>query len=59
MFDYGLTFTMSAAGDMLKNTNKSVSEIAAELQFSNRTHFYKLFEQYYGMTPLKYRECNK
>ncbi len=56
LFDYGLTFTMASAGNMLRNTNKTVSEIAAELQFTNRTHFYKLFEEYYGMTPLQYRE---
>lgn len=56
LFDYSLTFTMAAAEHMLKNTKKSVSEIVLELQFSNRTHFYKLFVQYYGMTPQKYRQ---
>jgi AraC-like DNA-binding protein/mannose-6-phosphate isomerase-like protein (cupin superfamily) len=56
LFDYGMTFTMAAAGDMLKNTTKNVSQIAEELRFSNRTHFYKVFEKYYHMTPLQYRK---
>lgn len=56
LFDYSMTFTMAAAADMLKNTKKNVSQIAEELNFSNRTHFYKVFDQYYHMTPKEYRE---
>lgn len=55
LFDYSMNFTMNAAVDMLENTKKSVSEIAAELQFTNRTHFYKIFQERYHMTPTEYR----
>lgn len=58
LFDYSMTFTMAAAKEMLSRTKKSVSEIADELHFSNRTHFYKLFEQNCGMTPRQYRKMN-
>lgn len=56
LFDYSMNFTMKTAADMLKNTKKSVSDIASELQFNNRTHFYKLFKNYFGVTPREYRE---
>ncbi|MCD8067892.1 MAG: helix-turn-helix transcriptional regulator, partial [Lachnospiraceae bacterium] len=56
LFDYSMSFTMEYAARLLKETQKSVSDIAAELKFSNRTHFYKLFEAYYHVTPVQYRE---
>ena len=55
LFDYSMNFTMNAAVDMLEKTQKSVSEIAAELQFTNRTHFYKIFQERYHMTPKEYK----
>ena len=58
LFDYSMNFTMCAAADMLTNTQKSVSEIAAELQFTNRSHFYKIFQERYHMTPKEYRVEN-
>ncbi len=56
LFDYSMNFTMNTAAEMLKNSKKSVSEIAAELQFSNRTHFYKIFKKHFGVTPREFRE---
>lgn len=55
LFDYSMNFTMKHAAHLLKNTKKSVSEIACELKFNNRTHFYKIFEKYYQITPREYR----
>ena len=40
---------------MLKESNLSVSEIAPQLKFTNRTHFYYLFRKKYGMTPQEWR----
>ena len=40
---------------LLSNTDKSISAIIDELGFSNRSHFYRLFEKAYGQTPLDYR----
>ena len=56
LFDYGMSFCLEKAKWMLKNTNVSVSAIAEKLQFTNRTHFYKLFKKEYGMTPQEYRK---
>lgn len=56
LFDYGMTFCLEKAKWMLKNTNLSVSAIAERLQFTNRSHFYKLFKKECGMTPQEYRK---
>lgn len=56
LFDYSMTFTIAAAKDMLKHTKKSVSRIAEELHFTNRTHFYKIFYKDCQMTPKQYRQ---
>ncbi len=56
LFDYSMNFTMDYAAKQLRDTPKSVSEIASELKFSNRTHFYKIFENYYHITPKEYRD---
>lgn len=55
LFDYSMNFTMKHAAHLLKSTKKSVSEIASELKFNNRTHFYQIFEKYYQTTPREYR----
>ena len=55
LFDYAMNFCMKKAADELTHTKKSISEIALELQFSNRTHFYKLFKEKYGVTPKEFR----
>lgn len=54
-----MTFCMRRAAKWLVETDMSISEIAANLQFGNRTNFYKQFEQTYHMTPAKYRAANR
>lgn len=56
LYNYAMTFTMREAANQLKQTDKSISEIAEELWFSNRTHFYQQFRQHYHMTPGAYRK---
>ena len=56
LFQYRLSFTMKEAANLLQNTDYCISEIADKLNFSNRAHFYKLFKEYYGMTPKEYRQ---
>lgn len=58
IFDYGMTFCLKKAAMYLTQTNESVESIAAKLQFSNRTHFYHLFREMYGMTPKEYRKTH-
>lgn len=55
LFDYAMTFCLKQAAYELTHTEASVSEIAQHLQFTNRTHFYRLFEKMYGVTPKEYR----
>ena len=55
LFDYSMTFAMNYAAAQLRDSKKSVSEIASELKFSNRTHFYSVFKKYYGITPREFR----
>lgn len=45
----------SEAAFLLANTDHSVSEVIEKVGGSNRTFFYKRFEQLYGMTPREYR----
>lgn len=56
LFKYSMTFTMVAAETVLCSTQMSISQITKKLHFSNRAHFYKVFDQYYHMTPKQYRE---
>lgn len=56
IFEYGNSFTMQRATDLLKNTDKTVSDIILELGFSDRTHFYRLFQKQFGCTPKAYRK---
>lgn len=55
LYDYGLIFTMKKAAYLLVNTEKPISAIEAQLGFTNRTHFYKLFKKKFGVTPGEYR----
>ena len=40
---------------LLKNSNKTVSEIAYECGFENTSHFSKAFKKYYNNSPSSYR----
>ncbi len=40
---------------LLISTNKSISEIGAECNFPNTSHFIKLFKKEYNLTPANYR----
>ncbi len=55
LYDYGLTFTLKKAEHLLADTENSISTIAMQLGFTNRTHFYKIFKKKYGITPGEYR----
>ncbi len=55
ILEYGQSIYLDEARILLSNTDKSISSIIDELGFSNRSHFYRLFEKAYGQTPLDYR----
>ncbi|MBO5260068.1 MAG: helix-turn-helix domain-containing protein [Agathobacter sp.] len=56
LHDYKMGFCMEKAEYYLANTNESIISIMNMLQFTNRTYFYKLFEEKNGMTPKEYRK---
>ncbi|MCM1121256.1 MAG: AraC family transcriptional regulator [Eubacterium sp.] len=56
ILEYGQSIYLDEARMLLANTDKSISSIIDELGFSNRSHFYRLFERAYGQTPLDYRK---
>lgn len=58
LFDYSMTFTMKHAANQLISTDKTAAQIAAELQFTNKSHFYRLFKDQFGVTPNDYRKIN-
>ncbi len=56
LHDFAMDFCLVKAAEMIRTTNISVSDIAIRLGFSNRTYFYKLFKNKYGVTPKEYRK---
>lgn len=41
---------------LLKNPNLNVSEVAAQLKFSDQASFSKFFKKHTGRSPLEYRK---
>lgn len=55
ILEYGQSIYLEEAKILLSTTDRSISSIIDELGFSNRSHFYRLFEKAYGQTPMDYR----
>ncbi len=55
LFEYGTTFTIRKAEQLLMKTDMSIGEIISSLAFSNKSHFYKLFYNKNGISPKEYR----
>lgn len=54
IYNYYQNQRMQEAGFLLKHAGYSVSEAGYHLGFSNLSHFSRLFEKHYGITPKKY-----
>jgi AraC-like DNA-binding protein len=54
IYNYYQNERMQEAGFLLKHAGYSVSETGYQLGFSNLSHFSRLFEKHYGITPKKY-----
>ena len=44
---------------LIENSDKSISEILAEVGFYDFSHFTKIFKRYYGYSPSQYRKIKK
>jgi AraC-like DNA-binding protein len=55
VYGYLTDCRMQKACDLLKDYSRTMSEIGAELGYSERTHFCRAFSRYYGMPPSQYR----
>jgi len=47
---------IQSATQLLRDTELPISEIMEQLQFSSRTHFYRLFREQIGCAPTEYRK---
>ncbi|HEY5825834.1 MAG TPA: AraC family transcriptional regulator, partial [Cyclobacteriaceae bacterium] len=54
IYNYYLNARMEEAAFLLRHAGLSVSEVGYQLGFSNLSHFSRLFEKYYQVTPKKY-----
>ena len=54
IYNYYQKVRMEEAAFLLKQSGYSVSDVGYQLGFSNLSHFSRLFQRYYGMTPKKY-----
>lgn len=50
---------IEAASNMLKYSNESISTISSYLCFPSQSHFGKVFKEFMGVTPQKYRNKEK
>jgi len=55
--EYSKDSLMKEAAHLLTESDLSISEIIARLGFENRTHFYKIFTDHFGMSPAEYRNA--
>ena len=53
--DFRHSFCMAQAALLLRESELPITEVAAQSGFSNMTHFYKLFDRKFHMTPGEYR----
>ncbi len=47
---------MNQAKNLLKNADKSIKEICAEVGYSDPNYFSRIFKKYQGVTPTEYKE---
>jgi len=53
---FALRHRLSRAAELLSRTNDSVKEIAARLDFTDKSHLHRRFLEHYGRTPADYRK---
>lgn len=59
IFEYLFEKRMSAAKDLLDNTDLKVYEIAEKLGYKSKAFFSRAFQRHIGTTPSQYRKRDK
>lgn len=54
--EYMIKKRMKLAKEQLRNTEKTVSDVAIEVGYDNLSYFVRLFRNYYGVTPKQYQK---
>lgn len=54
--EYMIKKRMKLAKEFLRNTEKTVSDVAIEVGYENLSYFVRLFRSYYGVTPKQYQK---
>lgn len=55
IWDYSNNVRMNAAVELLRNTDDSISEIAAQVGYQSQTAFHNMFKKWSGITPRQFR----
>ncbi len=55
----GQSITMEEARQLMLRTDMSISQIMQQLNYTNRSHFYQLFEKETGMKPGAWRQAQQ
>lgn len=58
-YKYLIEYRLLKATELLKNTDKSIGEIAEHVGFHQMSHFAKCFKEKTGISPREYRKTNK
>lgn len=59
LFQYGTSIAMQRAAWLLIHTDMPITQIVAELGFTDRTHFYQLFRKQFEETPKQFRSRHR
>jgi len=59
VFGYLTSCRMQRACELLKDSSLTMSQIGAELGYSERTHFTRAFSRYFSMSPSQYRSSHQ
>ncbi len=59
LLNYIIKSRVKIAKNILKNTDKTINEIAQEAGFANSLALLRAFKKHEGVTPTQYRELNK
>ena len=57
--EYLLNIRIQNAKEMLKDTDKSMSEISLKIGFKEQSYFNRVFKRAVGISPLRYRKMRK